>query len=645
MIPSLFCFFVNWNKYLDMTNVKLNTKAPLDNGEGNYTIKFSSAIIAALLFIALSFALYYPAINYGYVLDDKVVYTENDYTLAGVDGIPDLLTKESFVGYFKEQKDLVQGARYRPISMITFAIENSLFGLNSKVSHGVNILLYGICGLLIFLGLGRMIGFHKKWFLGAASVATLLWLAHAIHVEAVASVKGRDEIISLIFGMTALLVSFRYYDSEKKSIWTLIAAGLTFFLGLMTKENVVTFLAVIPLSFYFFRSFSWKKTIPVLISMGAATLLYLVIRVAVIGYLFSGTEVSDIMNNPYFNLDPVYKYGMITYVMGKYLFLNFIPFPLTHDYYPWQIPKVDFGNIYVLLSLLAYVALLGIAAMGFRKKQIWSYLILFFLATLSIYSNIVFNIGTTMNDRFLFTSSIASCLAIVYAGKWLGEKLNQKWIPYALAGIFFIAYSIFTIQRVPAWENELTLNEAAIEVSTNSARANLFYATALYKEQKKYTEAAYREELLKTAYYHADRSTEIHPFYFNGNKMKAGIAAEIFQLYRDEDKLLEVFREVAVNRPDIPFLEEYHDYLEGIVDTDKMVDYYCDVVYEGLLPKRNMQYANKYLNRALKLNPVSAEANYLMAVYYQRSNQEQLSQSHLSTAKRTNPNIVEMMEK
>ena len=249
-----------------------------------------------------------------------------------------------------------------------------------------------------------------------------------------------------------------------------------------------------------------------------------------------------------------------------------------------------------------------------------------------------------MNDRFLFTSSIASCLAIVYAGAWLKEKVNQNWIPYALAGVFFVAYSVLTIQRVPAWESELTLNEAAIKVSTNSARANLFYATALYKEQKKYTEAFYRDELLNKAYYHADRSTEIHPYYFNGNKMKAGIAAEIFLMYRDEDKLLDVFREVAVKRPDIPFLLEYYDYLDGFVDSDKMVDYYCDVVYKGILPSGNMKYANIYLNRALQLNPVSAEANYLMAVYYQRSNQEQLSQSHLATAKRTDPTIVEKME-
>src|SRR5690606_20622125 len=104
----------------------------------------------ALLIPALAFSVYWLCLPYGYVLDDQIVITKNNFTQEGIDGIWDILSTESFTGYFGAQKDLVAGARYRPLSIVTFAIEQSIFGDSPFVRHLVNILLYCALGLLLF---------------------------------------------------------------------------------------------------------------------------------------------------------------------------------------------------------------------------------------------------------------------------------------------------------------------------------------------------------------------------------------------------------------------------------------------------------------------------------------------------------------
>ena len=77
-----------------------------------------------LLLLALAGILYLNTLSNGYALDDKIVISNNQFTQQGFGGIIDHLTNESFVGFFGTQKELVAGARYRPLSLITFSIEN-----------------------------------------------------------------------------------------------------------------------------------------------------------------------------------------------------------------------------------------------------------------------------------------------------------------------------------------------------------------------------------------------------------------------------------------------------------------------------------------------------------------------------------------
>ncbi|HEX5113467.1 MAG TPA: hypothetical protein VFV79_11500, partial [Saprospiraceae bacterium] len=227
---------------------KATSYAHLDFTPGFWARHWKEAIILMVVAIGL----YWTCVRFGYVLDDQIVITDNTFTKKGVDGIWDILSTESFSGYFGGQQDLVAGSRYRPLSIVTFAIEQSIFGSNPFERHLVNLLLYGLLGLLIFRIFSILIPEKENspWLLSIPFLTAALYLFHPVHSEVVANIKGRDEIMTAIGALGALYFVLKYLPT-KKIVW-LILSGISMFLGLMSKENALTFLAVIPLTLYFF---------------------------------------------------------------------------------------------------------------------------------------------------------------------------------------------------------------------------------------------------------------------------------------------------------------------------------------------------------------------------------------------------------
>ena len=95
-----------------------------------------------LILVLFVVGLYVNTISHEYALDDKMVIENNEYTQQGIKGIKKILTTDMMAGMFGEGAQIVQGGRYRPLSMISFAIEQSLFGGNPHISHVLNILFY-----------------------------------------------------------------------------------------------------------------------------------------------------------------------------------------------------------------------------------------------------------------------------------------------------------------------------------------------------------------------------------------------------------------------------------------------------------------------------------------------------------------------
>ena len=557
------------------------------------------------LFTVLAYVLYFQCLPFGYVLDDKLVLSDNQYTKSGIEGIPDLLTKDSFSGYFGEQKDLLQGGRYRPLSLVTFAIETEFFGLNPRVSHAVNIFLYGLSCFILFLTLRTLLGpsqlTESSIYLTIPFLTTMLFLVHPLHTEAVANIKGRDEIMALLFGMMTLYYSLKFFDFGKYK--QLLLAVVFLFLGLLSKENVITFIAVIPFALMLFRTWSSKAFFTIMASLLACICCYLILRYQVIGYLVGSFVSTDLMNNPFVEMNGSEKYATIFYTLLVYLKLCIFPYPLTHDYYPYHIPIMAWSNIWVILSLAFHITL-GAAIIRFWKSRpIISFGLGFYIITISIVSNLVVGVGTFMNERFIFISSAGICLLLAYFIHQLAKKVQSK-ISYLLFGLICLAFAVLSFLRVPAWETELSLNKAAIKVSKNSARANSFMGTALFNKYKETQNKTEKKQLLDEAIIYVDKSLEIIPDYSNGLLMKAGIAAEHHKMGGSLDDLLESYAQVIPIRPSLGFVTEYLKYINTREDIQKLLDFYLKVGYQELMLKeKNHKWGIHFLNFGYELAP------------------------------------------
>ncbi|WP_235297287.1 tetratricopeptide repeat protein [Portibacter marinus] len=581
-----------------------------------------NAVGAAIIFI-LGFGLYLRTLNYEYVLDDQIVVTKNVYVEKGFGGIWDILSTESFQGYFQAQKDLVVGARYRPLSIVTFAIERGILGKNSRqVSHFINALLYGLTGLLLFriLHLFFFKEIEDKWYLGLGFGAALLWTLHPLHTEAVANVKGRDEIMALIGSLATLYYTMKYV--EKGKVVSIVMACLSFFLGLLSKETTITFLGVIPLSIYFFQTGKTGKILKANLPLLGVFVLYLVIRVSVIGYLLGDTVVTDIMNNPFAEMSVGQKYATVFYTLLIYLKLCFVPHPLTHDYYPFHIPTMEWSDFLPILSLLLYSAMGLYALLSIRKRSIPSYAILFYLMTISIVSNLFFPIGTFMNERFVYMASIGACIAI----GWILLEAFPRWINgfkplygSIILAIIALSYGYKTFSRIPAWKSPLSLNASAIKVSKNSARANVFTGTAWFNQYKEMPEGPEKDRALELAGQYVRRAKELYPSYHNANLMLAGVLAEEYKDDGDLAKLLDGFANIARTNPRVAYVFEFLDYLKGRGYEQEIVDFYFRTGKTILIDQElKFNEGLNYLQRGLNVDPNNQRLLEAMAQTYEQ---------------------------
>lgn len=566
--------------------------------------------IPMLIIAILAAVPYLQSLDYGYVLDDQIVITGNQFTKKGIDGIGDILSTESMTGYFGEQKDLVAGARYRPLSIVTFAIEQSIAPDKPALGHLGNIIFYIITCLLLYrvFLLWLPLKASQQWWWSIPFVAAVFFALHPVHTEVVANIKGRDEIMTFTGALGAIWFSMKWL-SDKKWHWLLLS-GTSFFLGLLSKENAITFLAVIPAGLYFFTRAERNDYVKILTPILAATFIYLLIRYQVIGYfLSSGKEITDLMNNPFVEMRPDQKMATIFYTLGLYLKLLVFPYVLTHDYYPYAIPIMNWTDWQVWLSVSAYALMLGVFVKDYRKRTLPAFSILFFLATISIVSNILFPVGTFMNERFLFISSAAYTLVLAWL---LVDRLpnvisNKVGLLFGLSlgAIILAGYLVRTYTRVPVWENAMTLNRAAIAVSPNSARANTFMTTALFKEYQKETDEAKKKVMLQEMGVYIRKALSIYPAYYSGSQMYVGILSEEYRYDNDLEKLLAGFKQVLEHRDYLPYIDTYLEYLDGKPSVhQRLSDFYYDLGYNLFWQqKRKKAYAIKYLEKGQALNP------------------------------------------
>ncbi|MDX2134020.1 MAG: tetratricopeptide repeat protein [Saprospiraceae bacterium] len=528
----------------------------------------------SLAFFALAVLLYANTLTHGFVQDDAIVITDNMFTTKGIEGIPGILSKDTFFGFFKVEgkETLVSGGRYRPMTLVLFAMLFQAVGSNPFMFHLLTVFLYAFTCVVLYRTLLLLFrdrpGAPQGPFI--AWGATLLFTVHPIHTEVVANIKGCDEIVTLLGSLGALYFTLRLVDTGKMAyaLWAAIA-----FLGAcLSKENAATFTVVIPVAIWFFRVGAanstgaggaggagnptaeavglWRVGVPVWVAFA----VFFVVRGGILDWRFGG-EPMELMNNPFLKIEGnrwvpfsfSEKLATIFYTLAVYLKLLFAPWPLTHDYYPRHIGIIGWSNPVALLSLLLHAALTWFVFSGLSRKDPVRFGILFYGLTMSIVSNLVFPIGTNMGERFAFMPSVGFAIAVAGATAWwcAPQRLNVivgGWMAFALL------FSALTLARNPVWASNEKLFFTDVHTSPNSAKVqNAVGSMLLEKAIREKTEDA-RKPLLEKSLQHLSKAVDIYPNYKDALISRGGCRFYL-QLF---DGAIADYRRAAQIAPDDP---------------------------------------------------------------------------------------------
>jgi len=501
--------------------------------------------------LILAGLLYANSLGHGFVLDDEAVILKNQFVRQGIDGIKDIFLHDSFSGYqsIGESQSILEGGRYRPLSLGFFALIFSFFGENALPFHLFNIVLYVLTGLLMFRVLEVMLKDIKeaRWI---ALLTSVLFLVHPIHTEVVANIKSADELMSFLFGLLFLLSLFHWFD-KKKTIYILLSPALLF-LACLSKESAITLLATAPLAIWYFRKADFKKILVLILPSLVAAIVYLLVRHQILGDQLSGTIMHDPMNNPFLEWNgqawvqchPIVKVATLLYVFAKYVWLMLVPFPLTHDYL--YIPL----NMFIILSRIVWIGLLLLLAMSFYgiksifKKKIAGFGVLFFLVSLIPVSNLFFPVGTFMAERFLYLPSLGFLLAVSAKAIQMIPEHNRRWLWWA-SSILIIFFSILTIKRNAAWKSNETLMLTDVKVAPMSAKLQLGAGTILLNKALQQRDTAEQKKLLLEALPHLKLSTELHETYYDAH-LAYGACAYYLQMF---DESIAAYRKTSKQYP------------------------------------------------------------------------------------------------
>ena len=354
-------------------------------------------------------------------------------------------------------------SNYHPLTIISLAINYELTGLDPSSYLLFNFLLHLVNTALVFYFTWK-ISDKKIW---VATLTALIFGIHPMHVESVAWVSERKDVLYTLFFLLSLLQYWRFLQTGKQlNLWYCF---LFFILSLLSKPAAIILPLILLLLDY------WKGR-PIKLKAIVEKIPFLIVAV-----VFAILTVQIQSQKAMTSLDvfPVWtRLFFASYSAMIYFFRFFIPYPLS-AFHPY--PSPDHLGLAVLISPLFIIALLAIGWYQ-RKNKTVIFGILFFIINLLLVLQLV-SIGyTIVSERYTYVPYIG--LAFLFSmllNKYLGTAGN---IPVKiLVGAALLIFGFLSFQRTNVWENSGTLWTDAIKHSGNAAiphtnRAYYFFMMA-----------------------------------------------------------------------------------------------------------------------------------------------------------------------
>jgi tetratricopeptide (TPR) repeat protein len=536
----------------------------IESEESKPVFNFTFRVKCIILF-AIGLVFYANTVNNEYALDDGIVISKNEFVQQGFGGIKGIMTHDAYYSYYHQMNanQMLAGGRYRPLSIVVFAIEHAFFDESPVARHIISILAYIMCILIVFYFLDKHLLSNVKKGGDIAFLASVLFAIHPMHTEVVANVKSLDEMLSLSCILLTFIFALRYADAEKedRKVKDLFLGALFFFLSLLAKEYAMLLIFLLPLLFSTVAKQSLERSLISSLPYYGVFILYFIIRISSVGVPHN-VPSDEVLNNPYMYANTAQKWGSEIYVLGKYLYMLFVPYPLSSDYSYNQLPYRDFSDYMVWICIAVYGAIVYWGAKLALKQRVLAFPIFFYLANLLMVSNFLFTVGATMGERLDFHSSFGFVVLLSY-GIMRSPSFNGKSvIIWGALSAAIVLCGIECINRNVQWKNDVTLFTHDVDIVPNSVMVN-GNAGARYidlAEQVKDTTVKgkrKKDSLLGRSVYYLRRSIAMHNTYTN-SYLNLGIVYWKLNMPDSAKKYWDRARQLY---PDHPNLKQYYPLL------------------------------------------------------------------------------------
>lgn len=437
-------------------------------------VAFALALITLLVYLPVCFHDWIFFDDPSYVLDNSVV--REGLTWPGI--------KWAFIGW--------HASNWHPLTWLSHMLDSQLFGPNPGAQHFVNVLFHAANGALLFVLWYRLT--RKLW---PSALVAALFALHPLHVESVAWIAERKDVLSAFFGILTLLAYVAYAEKSKvqgpRSKVDYPLTIVLFTLGLMAKPMLVTLpFVMLLLDFWPLRRFSYaaaganpsdmqqtpprriptwrekagtRNTSLVFLLLEKTPFFLLTLASSIITFLAQRNQA--VVSLQQYSLGVRLENVLVSYF--GYLIKAIWPTNLA-VFYP--LPNA----IPLLKVLLAALVLVIISALAWRLRRNHPCVLMGWLWFLGMLVPVIgfMQVGSqAMADRYMYLSSVGLFVAVVFGLAEAQIDLKFQTALKVIAVLALLASIAITERQLRFWQNTQTLFTHTIAVTRNNAPAHM----------------------------------------------------------------------------------------------------------------------------------------------------------------------------
>ncbi|UCC95153.1 MAG: tetratricopeptide repeat protein [Candidatus Omnitrophota bacterium] len=562
-----------------------------------------------ILIILLGFSVYLNTLTNTFIWDDDALVKNNIY-----------IRSPSYLSNIFTQ-DIGKGSgrtfyHYRPLQALTYMLDYSLWKLNAVGYHLTNVLLHIGVALLLY------------WFITLVSdnliafFASLFFVIHPIHTEAVSYISGRADSLAALFLLLCFILYIKYLNT--KNIWLFLGILSSCVLALLSRENTLILPVLLGLYHYIYRKKS--STIHILPLVGI-TFLYIIVRIISVQFLPPHTSTTTTL----FQRIPGFFIAF-----ASYLKLLILPYPL-HMEYGNKI--FAFTDIRVIIGAILFLCLYVYVMRTKSKNTLLFFSLSWFLITLIPQSNL-YPVGAYMAEHWLYLPSIGFFLVIAWLLRALSQIKNLPMLPHVILIILIFFYGTLTIWQNRYWGNPLHFYKYTAQHAPSSYRVhNNLGKTYSALNQKEKAITSYR------------RAIELEPEYAESYN-NLGL---IYYHIGDSQTAVEFFKKAIDVNPNsvsaytnLGFVySELGKRNEAMALYEKAIEVNPDYAqgYSGLgilhAMSGNLEKAITLFEKAIAANPYLARTHYNLGKAYDAGSDHRRAIASYQKAIQLNPEFVD----